>query len=617
MSLPVVDSITYGGADSITVVLSNCTPGDTYSLGIDSRGLIGQVNETAVSSSLTLTLSSFIHINLGDGLPVNGDPILVHVFRYTDGQFFDGYRLIWGTPGLAPEIVNPSWSYDGGSYFGVTFDSTFGVSYGLYVTGVVYADQAYATGTGGRMTISVDYNAAMNPLMSLGEGAMAALGVGAHREWYAVEGFITNVPFNPRPANDDFAEAQLLTGESGSVQGTNVNATLESPDPIYDLQGYGENTVWYKIETTAAISRIHLSTAAGETGDPIGDSALGLYSGTDLNDLVELAYDDDNGPGYYSDLSAVVPAGTYWITVTGFSDGYVGSFTLNYEVASSVALASNSALWAAEGLHSSIDESVTTSNLYRVNPATAECTLVGPIGYTVACMAYDTSSNTMYGITTWNSSQSPRSIIKINLSSGKGTVIAQLSTSLYHSYTQDFAIVFFLGQMIGFNGDYIYTIDKATGIYDYFGDNYYGETSGGSTSIGGMALVIKDGYLYVWHSSDEITRSSPDWTSPLGGTKIYDYTHINTDLPVVAASVSPSGVVYDVEYEDAGLPLLGVLSTVDDDPDLGGDGNGSDTTVVGVLTLDGVPIPAIDALEWAPPPPIYVSLNNLTVRNGG
>jgi hypothetical protein len=56
----------------------------------------------------------------------------------------------------------------------------------------------------------------------------------------------------PAPANDDLANAQLLTGKSGSINGTTVDATVDAPyDPINDNLG-GGSTVWYKLALPGA-----------------------------------------------------------------------------------------------------------------------------------------------------------------------------------------------------------------------------------------------------------------------------------------------------------------------------------------------------------------------------
>ena len=48
----------------------------------------------------------------------------------------------------------------------------------------------------------------------------------------------------PRPANNDFADAQALAGADATATGTNVDATKESGEP--DLAGeVGGKSVWY------------------------------------------------------------------------------------------------------------------------------------------------------------------------------------------------------------------------------------------------------------------------------------------------------------------------------------------------------------------------------------
>ena len=51
----------------------------------------------------------------------------------------------------------------------------------------------------------------------------------------------------PRPANDDFATAELLTGAEGEVAGHNLGATLELGESFGDLAG----TVWYRWQAPA------------------------------------------------------------------------------------------------------------------------------------------------------------------------------------------------------------------------------------------------------------------------------------------------------------------------------------------------------------------------------
>lgn len=258
-------------------------------------------------------------------------------------------------------------------------------------------------------------------------------------------------------------------------------------------------------------------------------------------------------------------------------------------------------LYAAEGLDA------TTSNLYTVNTATCVCTSVGALGVALSALAYDRETDTMYGVTTPTSAPNPESLVTVNLETGAAAVVAALSghTPAY----PDFAIAFRPdGQLLGFDGDTIWQINSTSGVCTSFGSGAGGGTDGGNTSYEGVALVVKDGYLYGWCSSDEIIRYDL-----YTGEQLYQYTHINTDWPVVATSISPSGTVWDVEYNAVGEPLLGHWTTIDDerdpDPNVGshtanpavpddpnptGHSDGGDTLFVGIMD-----VAKIDALAWA------------------
>lgn len=127
------------------------------------------------------------------------------------------------------------------------------------------------------------------------------------------------------PANDDFANAQTITGDSGSVAGTNVDATAEPSEP--DHAGYpAQASVWYRW-TPSADGKASFDTCTANF-----DTRLAVYTGNALADLIEIASNDDSedcGSGsFQSSLSFAVSAGmTYEIAVDGFG-GSTGTFTL-------------------------------------------------------------------------------------------------------------------------------------------------------------------------------------------------------------------------------------------------------------------------------------------------
>lgn len=129
----------------------------------------------------------------------------------------------------------------------------------------------------------------------------------------------------PPPANDAFANAAVISGASGTVTGTNVNATKETGEPNHG--GFvGGKSVWYR--WTAPSSGTATVTTCGSSYDTL----LGAYTGTAVNALTSLAGNDDSC-GLQSSISFAVSAGvTYRLAVDGFGAAS-GNITLNWSVA--------------------------------------------------------------------------------------------------------------------------------------------------------------------------------------------------------------------------------------------------------------------------------------------
>src|SRR5690349_10984004 len=73
----------------------------------------------------------------------------------------------------------------------------------------------------------------------------------ADTDTLAVFGYNSNLVVPDPPANDNFANAQIISGCSGSVNGTNVGATKESGEPNHlsttnDPNGGGTRSIWYQ-----------------------------------------------------------------------------------------------------------------------------------------------------------------------------------------------------------------------------------------------------------------------------------------------------------------------------------------------------------------------------------
>lgn len=145
-----------------------------------------------------------------------------------------------------------------------------------------------------------------------------------------------------RPVNDLFQNAITLSGSSGSLTGTNWNeaqalpyggAIFQQGDPLaFRLHNFGDGTVWYKW-TAPADGFLDIVTSAPSSGTPIGDTAIGIYTGAAPLTLTEVGFNDDYlGSPYAKLYDVAVTNGTlYYIEVTGFNDNDFGTFLLNWD----------------------------------------------------------------------------------------------------------------------------------------------------------------------------------------------------------------------------------------------------------------------------------------------
>jgi hypothetical protein len=156
-------------------------------------------------------------------------------------------------------------------------------------------------------------------------------------------GYNSNLVVPDPPANDNFANAQVISGCSGSVNGANVGATKESGEINHlsttnDPNGGGTRSIWYSWQ--APSTGIVTVDTAGSTFDTV----LGVYTGTAVNSLTVIAQQDDVVPGTVrtSTITFNATAGTtYKIAVDGYNNGGaggdVGSVTLNWNASNCVA----------------------------------------------------------------------------------------------------------------------------------------------------------------------------------------------------------------------------------------------------------------------------------------
>ena len=121
------------------------------------------------------------------------------------------------------------------------------------------------------------------------------------------------------PPNDAFADAQPLTGVPLAITASNLDATLESGEPLAD-SGAGAS-VWYTW-TAPATGAYQVDTCASGF-----DTVLGVFTGTSVAELSSVAASDD-GCELASLVQFRAAAGaSYRIAVGGF-EGDQGTFRL-------------------------------------------------------------------------------------------------------------------------------------------------------------------------------------------------------------------------------------------------------------------------------------------------
>lgn len=135
------------------------------------------------------------------------------------------------------------------------------------------------------------------------------------------------------PANDNFADAQLVTGASGSFMSSSTGATKEAGEPAH-AGNTGGASVWY---SWTALSS---GTVTIDTVGSSFDTLMGVYTGTSVSTLTAVASNDDidtAGKVYQSRVSFSAVAGTtYEIAVDGWN-GASGTVDLNWAMVSAPA----------------------------------------------------------------------------------------------------------------------------------------------------------------------------------------------------------------------------------------------------------------------------------------
>ena len=139
--------------------------------------------------------------------------------------------------------------------------------------------------------------------------------------WYLDDILVTS-SFVPM-TNDYFTNAMVISGSSGTTTGSNYVATKEVGEPNH--AGYpGGASVWFR--WTAPSS----GTVTFNTFGSSFDTLLGVYTGTDVSALTQVAANDQTPLGNVSSVTFKATAGTiYRIAVDGWNN-QLGIYTLSW-----------------------------------------------------------------------------------------------------------------------------------------------------------------------------------------------------------------------------------------------------------------------------------------------
>ncbi len=169
------------------------------------------------------------------------------------------------------------------------------------------------------------------------------------------------------PANNNFASAITMTGDNGSLNGSNVSATKETGEPNHDGNAGGVS-VWWK---WVAPSDGSLSV---DTHGSNFDTVMGVYTGSSVSALTKKASNDDDGSSNSNSgvsISNVVSGTTYYVAIDGYS-AKTGSIKLNWNFTSTASVpVATTATSLTENSFTANWNAVLSATEYRLDVATS------------------------------------------------------------------------------------------------------------------------------------------------------------------------------------------------------------------------------------------------------
>ncbi len=410
-----------------------------------------------------------------------------------------------------------------------------------------------------------------------------------------------------QPTNDNFANATVISGLTGSTDANNSNATVEAGESvsiITDDNSFGVSvggSIWYSW-TAPATGNVTFNTFPSTNSGPVFDTVLAVYTGNTLANLSLVGANDD-APGVTNGTSLLTfyaNAGTtYFIEVAGFNSPPVaeGDTSLNW----SMTVPGFSA-----GTFRFTSTSYTVGNfesfpVYGPKPpmsgtpgARVSVTRVG--GSAGKVEVHYTVTNTMEGVTLYsNVSVESQSVITTDTN---GNIISQntITATNYSIGTQT----------VGISGGSFTNIPCNTTGFSIVQTNSNGNLSYGMLIYPVQYLVGTNLATYVTNSDGSVT--STILTSNPQTIKL-------TNLVASAIAENPKNVNQPWDY----LPASGILTfndyemTKDIYVTLSTNNYFVETPVSVQVTLDSAVLDT-NELQTIPPPTIDTSRNAATVN---
>jgi len=298
------------------------------------------------------------------------------------------------------------------------------------------------------------------------------------------------------PANDNFANAQVISGNSGSVNGTNTNATKESGEPSH-AGNVGGASVWYQWQAPNSGSAI-ISTAGSNF-----DTLLAVYTGNTVSALTSVASNDDDTGVLTSKVTFNATGGTtYRIAVDGYN-GASGNITLNWSLpASTGAIATMTS--PANG-----STFTSTSVTFNWNPGSGNSQYYLYVGNSVGSSEYFSNyvsggSTTVSGlpcdgrnlyVRLWSLKTNGQWLYNdYNYKASSSCLTIATMTSPANGSTFSSNTVTFTWNPGSGNSQYYLYVGNSVGSSEYF----YNYVSGGSTTVSGLPCDGRNLYVRLW-----------------------------------------------------------------------------------------------------------------------